>query len=745
MSAIKWFRKNNKKLLAVFGVLLMVGFLLPNLAGRGGGRGPREEVLAYYVDQDGQEQEITTITLGLAKRELDLLRAVGIGELGQRGVWQQVPALGGMGQLAGLGGVGGVPVLALQQLFFADSRFSPMFRADSYVRIERGDWATDRQQKERLIELIDVLSNSDPSEAALYYVLLREEARKLGIKARADQIDEIIKLRKHPDISQVLGRFSIASLTSRQGVTSKDLRRVIGNYIAIVRAGQVATNLLNLSEPELQRDVLEDFELGNLRGDYVIFAADTVLSKVSQPQGSDLEGLFAKYRQSERGSVSQENPHGLGYMLGDRVQVEYLAVDLREVEDQVASEFRQRAPRQQEDTIQKYWRENRDLFREMVPAPLDQQGETEQPTYRDPDYDEIAGRAQLLWQRNQARTRGEQVLAEAKRIAAKAIGGKDFDELVSDELADYAEMVEQLDAADIAVTYGKSDYLSPSAAADYLDLGNAFLMRKQQRQKGLLNVLFDCKPLHEGAVARYDLPPASLYEDIGPVVSFDPNNNATTVYLLRIIDIDKKREALSLDDDGRQGPADREPTVQPEGSDLVRLVEEDWQRLQAFRIAQEQAERFAEQAKTSWHGALAASRSFISGDPCDTTVLEVASLAMDRDRVEQMAQVREQAALFAGVVARYREFLREVAEHAAKTEGKSDNIDIIVNPDQYNCIVFKDLSVTEPSQGDYLARRALTAREQLLRKQQIAALTHYNPKNIKQRNGFRIRTLEDEP
>ena len=750
MSAIKWFRKNNKKLLAVFGVLLMIGFLLPNLAGRGGGRGRQEQVLGYFRDDSGEQQEITTFTLQAAKRDLDVLRAAGISQMAQFDVLSEIGELGGMGrQLSNLGGVGGMPVMALQQLLFPDSQFSPRFRASLHLAIEQGQWADDPEAQAKLIEQVDELSNADVAGAALYYVLLLEEANRLGIHPRPEQIETLIRVRKAPQIMQALGPFSVAALTEQLKVTSRDFRQAIGNYIAILRTGQMATGLVGLSQPELERKVLEEIELGSVAGDYIVFSADQMASKAPEPQASDLEELLARYRESQRGEVSEENPHGLGYMLADRVQVEYLTVDVAQVEDMVAGEFLAMDPKDQEDTVQKYWERNKHLFREAMPAPADEEAAFDAPAYRDPDFDEVADRAQRLWQRQQARTGAEQALTEAKRSATKALAGKELDKLKPEDVADYAGMVEQFSSEAVSLSYGKSEFISRRTATGFLDFANAFVMRKEQRQKGLLEMLFDCAPLHEGVVSRYDLPPAVLYEDIGPVVAFDFSNNPVAVYLLRIVAVDKARAPLSIDDDGRQGAAEIEPLAQAEGSELVQDVEDDWRRVQAYELARKQAEIFAAKARTDWDAALADANSLLNDDPCNPVRFQVDSLDTIRNQIDGMRQFAQQnpaqATSFVTVIAAAQKFLRETAEHARELRDSVDRIALVARPDEYHCAVFKDLKVVPPTEDEYLLRRPLIARQQLFREQQMAAITHYNPENIRARSGFEVREPEEEP
>ncbi len=74
MNLVKWFRKNNKKVMAVVVIGIMFvfiggGTLLQQISRRATGL---HKTIAYFADNE----KITNYVLSLAQRELDILRAL---------------------------------------------------------------------------------------------------------------------------------------------------------------------------------------------------------------------------------------------------------------------------------------------------------------------------------------------------------------------------------------------------------------------------------------------------------------------------------------------------------------------------------------------------------------------------------------------------------------------------------------------------------------------------------------------
>ena len=78
MSLVKWFRKNNKKVMAVVVVIIMLGFVAgPIIRRLGRSRTGQNQTVAYFADN----KEITGNDLTAARRELEVLKMLWANEM----------------------------------------------------------------------------------------------------------------------------------------------------------------------------------------------------------------------------------------------------------------------------------------------------------------------------------------------------------------------------------------------------------------------------------------------------------------------------------------------------------------------------------------------------------------------------------------------------------------------------------------------------------------------------------------
>jgi len=221
-------------------------------------------------------------------------------------------------------------------------------------------------------------------------------------------------------------------------------------------------------------------------------------------------------------------------------------------------------------------------------------------------------------------------------------------------------------------------------------------------------------------------------------------------YLVRIINVDKKREAESAKDDGSFGAVVNVPAENPDSS-LVELIKQDWKNKQAFELTRKQAEEFAGKAGETgekWLTALQEANKSLRDDPNAPAAMDVLrenSLQQDRQMMttyQQMAQNNPNMAEYiSSMLSRQMQLLRKSMELAQerRQEGSSGLAVLAVEGD-LNCSVFKDLQVTTPNQQEYQRMKPLVAQQLMSRNQGLLALAHYNPDNIEKRFGFETET-----
>jgi len=731
MTVMRWFRKNNKKMLVGLCVVMMVVFLLPFGAARLGRGGQGNPVWAV-VTEDGQEHDIRQSEREQAYRELQLLRLLDMPGMSQAllpcRLWSQ------------LGPVGPIPVRAVHALLFGNMRFNLALRVHLQQRAYQ--WAADKDQLEALLADIDSVTAAEPADAVRNYLLLAREAQRAGVRPTRTQIQALLAGRRELMQQGELPQRSVGLILDKTNSTEAQLHHAVGNYLAILRYGHMLSKGLILSEPQLRHAVRETVELNNVSGDFVSFPADTFRSRISEPDEQELQDQFEAFKQYEPGDSTEANPHGFGYMLGDRVKVEYLQIDLAPVEQAVAEEFGSLTLADQEKKARDYFSTHRARFRRQGPTERSEDGSAmPEPTFTN----EVAEQAREFWKQDEARRRAGQKLADAKSLSQQTQATTDQTDQDTAP-ADYAALAEQFSTAQAPIAYGQTLYLSMFQMAEYKDFGMTYQLRNDRPEQALITMLFDSAPLSSQTSDRLGTAPIELNEDVGPLVAFDPSGRAQGVYLIRIVGADRKRQAISLADDGRAGLASAQPIG--DGTNKLReLVTEDVKTHKSLALAEQWANRFAGQAESDWQTALSEANRALS-EPNEPVLVED-SLDSLRDRMRQLQEVIEQQrmplsgaqAYLAGGMRLIRRAM-ELAQQRAASGATGPAV--LVDEQGGRCVAFKDLQVTTASTPEYLQRRPLTAVQLLDRNQPAMALVHFNPSNIEKRSGWRLKIFAED-
>ena len=150
MNLMKWFRKNNKKIMAIVVVVIMFGFIAgPALRYFARIRTGRRDTVAYFADN----KKITRNELMSAHQELEILRFLGTGDL----LKSQ-----------------GLRAILLSELLFSEQRVSPaLINGIRRMIVANGYRVSDKQ-------ISDIYNRFLPAE--YYWFLLEREAHLAGIR-----------------------------------------------------------------------------------------------------------------------------------------------------------------------------------------------------------------------------------------------------------------------------------------------------------------------------------------------------------------------------------------------------------------------------------------------------------------------------------------------------------------------------------------------------------------------------------
>ncbi len=714
--AIKYFRKNMKMIMVALGVPIMIAFLLPSIMSQESRNKAREaQEYGTYQGVDGVVN-VTTTDLSTYNSHISILSDLGVNRLAQQVIiYNNQQAVQFYRQI----GISSSTILATQVLFFGDPQIA--YAANTTFGRSISQLADTQEEAEQLSEKVGEMIGVETGRGSLYYMLLAGEARNAGIFATKQQIDQFKGV-----FNGNFGR-TPGQITQERGLTTDQLDGIIATYIAILRHGDIATKSMEVSAPQLKKVVRDIVEAENVAGSYVEFNSSMYSDKVSEPTGQDIQAHFDAFKSNVAGVITptteDTNPHGFGYMLQDRVKVEYLKVENQKVKDIASNEFKALDIDQQEDTLLNHYEANKASYQ----RPYDQEISNVKRAYLQQQTDLKISRI---------------VDAAAKQMHPK----EDAKEPVS-----YEKIAAEITTEAIPVIRDTSDFISYETGQ--ILFGQATKVRKGQQGAQLLPILFQCKPLQKVSQNRYQDTPVKLFENITNI----QDRNAT--YIVRIIAVDKKREAVSLDDDGRQGAADVDP-IDIANSSVRKQVKEDWKTLKAFELTSAKALEFAKLAAKDFDAAVKSTNEALKPkDPNAPQVsLNEGDLDKDRKQVESLRaridQIRKQAE-------QYRENpqimnmiynqansiqnqISSINQQFAKSMKLAQEIEAAPAKEPVlkqhllsTCRVFKDLKVTPPYQEDYNRRKTLIAISLESKYQGLYAVIHYNPKNIETRNGYK--------
>ncbi len=721
MSAMKWFRKHNKKLLVGLGGLLMVCFSIPQL-GSGGGASRKDLTIGSYVDLFGDKNELTTEMVSQAGRELLVLQELNYYVLFLCS--QQVL------------GVDNASLFAISSHVF----YPHQQKADSIVAdLKRLTTDLDLEDTSLVDGYIESYSNTDSSSAVRHYLLLSQEANQAGFIASQSQVTELLKLREQ-FISQQQGLPAVSAIKRRHRLTDKQLVQVVGNYISVMQYAMSVTNDLSISEQQLKHAVNNVTSFDKILGEYAEFPVNQFVSKVTEPTEADLQAQFESYKAVAPSPGDDENPFGFGYLLPDRVQIEVLGVDVSKFNTREKEAFKQLSVVEQEEQLQAFWSDNRANYTKVPVADPENPNAPRTPIEK--SFDEAINEVRTGLIEQKAYNAASDFLANVKA---------EFDKMPASDLGVFSKLNKSFNTEQTPLVYKKTDYLSRQTISRNV----THINQVSYDGKPVVEALFSAKLLQEdGAVAASNA--LQLNDVIGPLEAQSFGNSAPYgIYMYRLIGVDKSRLATGLYDDGSKGQSALDSET-PEASSLYTRVTSDWKNVQAMELAKQAADNFAKDAKENWEQAWAAVNDSLKpddkkGDASAPNPLRTATLTSIRQKIDSLRQQagsnRQFASYFQSMIQQDQNFLTKVVKAAQSYLNDSADalltIDNTTNMQSRSFLVFKSIDLPETSLNDYLQRKARVSKELIISQQSVAILGLLSPAGIDQRHQYAALQVEE--
>jgi len=728
MNLVKWFRRNNKKVMAVVVIVIMIGFiggsaltslLQSNRRGLG-------DVIAHLGDKTKIKRE----DLLSARQELDILRML------------KADVLLRSQDLQGV---------ILGELLFAEQRTSALL----VNRIKQ----TIRQEQYEISEkqINDIYRRQAPPD--IYWHCLQHEAQLAGISLPEADVSKLLaqiipQLFEGGTYSQVIG-----SIMSQRRIPQGQILATLGKLLAVLQYAHMVCSSEDVTTQQIMHTASLEEEGTNV--EFVRFDSGVFAEGRDEPDAAKMAEHFDKYKKFFAGAASDENPYGFGYRLPDRVRLEYMAVKLDDVQTIVT-------PPTQDEMGEHYNRNKEQSFTEQVQSdPNDPNSLTE----RIKSYAEVADSIseQLLKSKINAKT--ETILQDAKALTEsnladmndariEALDTEQFMKLAGDYEAAAQELSEKYG---IKVYTGRTGLLGPIEMQTDEQLRTLVVRGYGRNPVTLIQVVFAVDELATSELGHFDVRKPKVYENIGPVRDWmsEYDISGKIVAILRITEARKACEPESIDQTFSTASFRFDPNQEESDEDVYSVKErvaEDVKKLATMDAAKAKADQFIAQAvKDGWQSTVESfnklhrqERGLDANEPDAFRLQNSRDLRrMSRATLETLvaqSQGNPAGAFFLNENQSNRRFVDQLHSLVPAGSETGKNLPLVLEvKHQMSYYAVKNISVKRLWKEGYEKVKAERLfKEDIIRSQSLAVV-HFNPENIIKRVDLKWARVDEEP
>ena len=719
MNLVKWLRKNNRKLMAVVVVIIMLGFVggtyLQQLTKRRMGLN-KNEVVATFADN----KEITQNDIEQADLELKILRMLKADTL-LRSV--QVPMFR----------TPDMQPLMLGELLFTDRQTSPMVISRiKQVARTNGYLISDKQ--------INALYKGT-LPAKIYWLLLKNEAQQAGIMAANEQAGQLLG-SLIPQFFDGATYQQIMTSMINQGIPEPQVLQTMAKLLAVLEYAKLSCSSEDFTQAQIKHDISIETETLNL--EFVRF--DSALFTETQPNPTEEQILshFEKYKAATSGNFNQENPHGFGYKLPPMIQLDYIVVKLDDVAKIIPE------PTQQE--METFYQKNRErMFIEQILS--DPNDPNSRQMTRIKSYAEVADEVAKNLMTQKIRSKSERILKEAVTIIDTAFEDIDITTLTTDQLAekagDYQTAAQQVsEKYKINLYAGQTGLLAADDMRADEYLSRLFIGAGMSNAMELTTFLFSVDPLNLSELGPFGTPKPKIYQNISPIMDMF----SRVMVMVRIVKTNESSVPESVETTiAKNGIVLDETTpVKAEKIYFREKVTEDLKKTSAMNTAKTKAEEFIVQiVKDGWEDAITNFNQLYKkpiSNPDDPNAFKLNTLTgiqrIPTEKIETLTVQNEgdpTAQLQMNMTKKDKLLIEKFYALIPDDANSLVEVPKIVEfaPD-LSCYCLKSLSLKRLDKADYEKVKVIYAyRKDIIQSQSLAA-AHFNPENILKRMNFAL-------
>jgi hypothetical protein len=718
MSLMKWFRKNNKKIMAIVVIILMIGFVggsyFSRLAQR---RGGIKQTVSTFADG----RKITNYDIALARQELEILKMLRA-DIMLKGSTQDL-----------------LPFL-LGELLFPERSTSPLLTNRIRQAIKSsGLRITDKQ-------LNDIYRTGISRD--LLWLLLSSETEQAGIRIpdqRAGaQLGQVIpQLFNNVTYSQVIG-----SIMQQSGISEERIVSTFGKILAvIIHAREVCSNE-SLTSSQLSQ--MASYQQETINAELVRFGADIFIAEQNEISQEALVEHFQKYKSYFPGDISATNPYGFGYKLPDMARLEYLVVKL----DDVSGIVSESTPEEAEDYYQRHRQEY------MTSVSSDPNDPNSPMIQKQRSYAEVANLiSEQLLQRS-INSKADEIIQQARTLAEAGLEQAELDiltasaEQIKEHAGDYEQAAQKLNKQyDIPIYAGQTGLLSATDMMKDRYLGMMSVSGPVYNIVRLTQAVFAIDELGASELGPFDIAKPKMYQNIGPAQDF----TGQIVALLRVVEAQKASEPNSIDLSFEQS------TIQldQEGENVYSVKEkviEDMKKLAAFDVAKSKASQFKQRLQTEgWDETIIEFNRLYKQEKglpeSDPNVFAIENLRNLRRISESSIQALEaQAEGSPGTRSlieanrRRKQFVDKLYELIPPQEDSLKAVPALMeSKPELSWYVIRNISINRLYQEAYQQSKAQESYRDDYFESQNLAVVHFNPDNILKRMNFSVIRKDEQP
>jgi hypothetical protein len=730
MTLMKWFRKNNQKLMAIVVVVLMVGFIGGSALVRSCENISRSgnPVVAYY----GQNEKIRESDVTEAREELSILRDLKVDSL-MRSI--SIPLL----QTNSLQGV------ALGEVLFGEKTGTSLTAAMlKQARQNYGLNITDKQ-------IYDLMKSTE--QPYVYWILLKKEAQAGGLVISKQQTELFLNqyiptFFNGASYEQVVNAFVSAPLSAeRMPVSRKQIVSAFSNLMSVLEFGRFFCLTEDVTGLQIE-NMVED-EMQTLDVNYVRFNSDVFTKNAPEPSAEALNRQFDTYKNNYTGELSKENPYGFGYKVPDCAELQYIVIRMADVE-KIAEK-----PTQQD--MEKYYNQYKPYLTEKVRTDPNDSNSPEMD--RTKTFAEVADSIEKTLMVQRVESKSNQIIQRAMSLAENSEGSsKTLTEQEFSKIANNYQTISQQIRKEfnIPCIWGQTGLLSAYEMQKDKIIGKLVIKGPQFDQmrnpsaEMLYRVVFAVEQLGTSVIDTVNIPRPVLYKTIGPVDDLDGKIKV----IVRIMEVQKAGPPSALEQ-----IYDKASIVTEPNSRQIKIysvkdgVIKDLKKLEVLGTTKKTAEDFMREVEKidNWQAKVdELNKQYPKGPekaPEESNNFAFVNLMDQRQipetrvyTIELYAQGEPALGIELFNVLKQRLFLEQLFA-LSKSEPNGPKTPLVwefAGDMSYYCI--KNISLNQVYDNQYLSQKVQRMYYEDIFRSQGLALVFYNPDNILKRNNFRWQT-----